>query len=153
MAFPFRTVPARAQCGFSLIEVLVALLLVALGVLGAAALQLNALRYTQDSAYRVQASLLATDLLERMRANPEQLASYAGDVAGVCVAESAAPLSVLAQDLLDFAAGVTCRLPQGSAQVRVDEALVRIQINWSQARIDADANAELLMVVQLGGGA
>lgn len=153
MAFPFHTAPARAQCGFSLIEVLVALLLVALGVLGAAALQLNALRFTQDSAYRVQASLLATDLLERMRANPGQLASYAGVVAGDCVAESAAPLSVLAQDRLDFAAGVTCSLPQGSAQVRVDEALVRIRIRWSQARIDAGADDELLLVVQLGGGA
>lgn len=153
MAFPFRTASARAQCGFSLIEVLVALLLVALGVLGAAALQLNALRFTQDSAHRVQASLLATDLLERMRANPGQRTSYAGDVAGDCVTESADPPTVLAQDRLDFAAGVTCRLPQGRARVRVEDALVTIQINWSQARIAEDAEDELLLVVQLGGGA
>ncbi|GGE47969.1 type IV pilus modification protein PilV [Halopseudomonas oceani] len=153
MALPFRTVSARPQCGFSLIEVLVALLLVALGVLGAAALQLNALRFTQDSAYRVQAGLLATDLLERMRANPSRIASYAGSVAGDCVAAPSDSLSVLAQDQADFAVAVTCHLPDGRAQVSVEDGRVRVQLNWSQARVDDSAEDELVVSVRLGRGA
>ena len=78
MAYHSRAAAAGGQRGFSLIEVLIALLLVALGVLGAAALQLNALRYTQDSAYRAQAALLVTDLLERMRANAVEAAEQCG---------------------------------------------------------------------------
>ena len=153
MAYHSRAAAAGGQRGFSLIEVLIALLLVALGVLGAAALQLNALRYTQDSAYRAQAALLVTDLLERMRANPDQRALYAGSIAGECTEEFDPPLSVLAQDRIDFASGVTCQLPQGRARTTVDGKAVSVRVSWSQARIEGSTDDELVLAVQLGGGA
>jgi len=59
--------------GFSLIEVLVALLLTTIGVLGMVALQGRSIQYTQDSVQRNTAVELANNLIEIMRANPSSL--------------------------------------------------------------------------------
>ncbi len=59
----------RLAAGTSLLEVLVALVVVSLGVLGMLGLQLQAQRQARLSGYRTVASQLATDLTERMRAN------------------------------------------------------------------------------------
>lgn len=55
--------------GFSMIEVLVSLVIICIGVLGMVSLQGRSIGYTQDSVQRNQASMLASDLLELMRAN------------------------------------------------------------------------------------
>ena len=55
--------------GFSLIEVLVALLVLSIGLLGLAALQTTSLQFNTGSYYRTQATLLAYDIIDRMRAN------------------------------------------------------------------------------------
>lgn len=59
--------------GFSLIEVLVALLLTTVGVLGMVALQGRSVQYTQDSVQRNTAIVLAGDLIEIVRAHPKEL--------------------------------------------------------------------------------
>jgi len=63
--------------GFSLIEVLVALLLTTIGVLGMVALQGRSIQYTQDSVQRNTAIVLAGDLIEIIRANPKELFNMA----------------------------------------------------------------------------
>lgn len=55
--------------GFTLIEVLVALLVVAIGIAGAAGTQLSALRTRHGSSLMSQAVELASGLADRMRAN------------------------------------------------------------------------------------
>lgn len=55
--------------GFSLIEVLVALLVLSIGLLGLAALQTTSLKYNTESYLRTQATYLAYDIMDRMRAN------------------------------------------------------------------------------------
>ncbi|KRV66932.1 type IV pilus modification protein PilV [Pseudomonas citronellolis] len=57
------------QHGMTMIEVLVTLLIFTVGLLGVAALQLNALKGTADSAQRSQATWVLQELAERMRAN------------------------------------------------------------------------------------
>jgi type IV pilus assembly protein PilV len=59
----------RRPAGFSLIEVLVSVLVVSLGLLGAAALQATALRSNQGSYERTQVSILSQSLFDAMRAN------------------------------------------------------------------------------------
>ncbi len=59
----------HAQEGMTLIEVLVALLILGVGLLGAAAVQLNALKYTDSARMTSQASFIAYDMLDRIRAN------------------------------------------------------------------------------------
>lgn len=63
--------------GFGLIEVLVALLLTTIGVLGMVALQGRSIQYTQDSVQRNMAVELTSDLIEIMRANPNELFAMA----------------------------------------------------------------------------
>jgi len=64
----------RVRAGFTLVEVLVAMFVVALGIAGAAALQALAVRSTRDAAHLSDGSRLARSLAERMRANPHALA-------------------------------------------------------------------------------
>ncbi len=54
--------------GFSLMEVLVALLVLAIGLLGLAALQTQGLRFNQGAYVRSQATILAYDIMDSMRA-------------------------------------------------------------------------------------
>lgn len=67
--------------GFTLIEVLVALLILAIGLLGIAALQYQGLKYSHDAYLRSQVNVLAYDIADRMRMNRAAAASYvmAGD--------------------------------------------------------------------------
>lgn len=63
------TMPAN-QHGFSLLEVMIALLVLAVGLLGLAALQNMGLRLGHESYQRTQATFLISDIIDRMRANP-----------------------------------------------------------------------------------
>lgn len=55
--------------GFSLIEVLVALFVLSIGLLGLAMLQVTGIKFNSDSYSRTQATLLAYDVIDKMRAN------------------------------------------------------------------------------------
>lgn len=69
----------RAAHGFTLIEVMVTVFVVAVGLLGVAGLQAYAKKSNFDAVQRTQAAALAQDLIERMRANPGQGADYLTD--------------------------------------------------------------------------
>ena len=60
---------SRRNKGFTLIEVLISMIILAIGLLGLASLQIIALRESQDAYTMQQAVLLATDMQARMRSN------------------------------------------------------------------------------------
>ena len=61
--------PSADQRGATLIEVLVAMLVLSIGLLGLAGMQMTALKSNQSAYYRSQATVLAYDIIDRMRAN------------------------------------------------------------------------------------
>ncbi|MEN8108371.1 MAG: type IV pilus modification protein PilV [Pseudomonadota bacterium] len=61
------------QGGFTLLEVLIALLVLSIGLLGLAALQTVGLRSNQMATMRTQATQISYDITDRMRANPDGL--------------------------------------------------------------------------------
>jgi type IV pilus assembly protein PilV len=67
----------RSQFGFSLIEVMVSVLVTSVSVLGMAGMQITAKRAGHEAIQRTTATAMAMDMLERMRSNPQMLASYA----------------------------------------------------------------------------
>lgn len=64
----------RRSRGMTLIEVLIAIVIFAIGLLGIAALQVAGLRYTKGSQTRAVAVLQAENMIDRMRANPTGVA-------------------------------------------------------------------------------
>ena len=65
----------RRQAGFTLVEVLVAMLVLAVGLIGLAGLQLASMKSNHSAYRRSQAAIAVYDLLDRIRADP---ASFAG---------------------------------------------------------------------------
>jgi type IV pilus modification protein PilV len=62
-----RSTSSSRQAGMSLIEVLMAVLLVSIGLLGAAGMHVRAIQYTSDTERRQMASMVASELMETMR--------------------------------------------------------------------------------------
>jgi type IV pilus assembly protein PilV len=69
--------PLNTQClpnqyrqvqGFSMLEVMIALLVISIGMLGMAAMQARSMRYNHDALVRSQATELINDIFEKMRA-------------------------------------------------------------------------------------
>lgn len=71
-----RDMSTRRQTGAGLIEVAISLLLLSIGALGLANMQIGAKRLGFEALQRSEAAALATDLLERMRGNRPGLNSY-----------------------------------------------------------------------------
>lgn len=78
----YRTANKRyqSQRGISLVEVLVTVVIIAIALLGIAALQFMSKRANFDAVERTAATLLANDITERMRSNPKALKTYAGSL-------------------------------------------------------------------------
>ncbi len=66
---PPATLRCRRQRGFTLMEVLVSMVVLSIGLLGLAGLQLNSLKNSNSSYERSQANLLAGEIIDRIRAN------------------------------------------------------------------------------------
>ncbi len=117
-----------AQEGTTLIEVLVALLILTVGLLGAAAFQLNALKYTDSSRMTSQASFIAYDMMDRIRANSG--ADYTG------TPPTAPNLSVARdQDLYDFTTNIVTALgATATGSVKLDKRDYTITITWDDSR-------------------
>ena len=69
----------KTQKGVGLVEVLVALVLLSIAVLGFVALQIRAVAATNEATMNVQATNIARDLAERMRINRAGLRGYYTD--------------------------------------------------------------------------
>lgn len=70
------------QTGVGLIEVLIAVLVLGVGILGMVSMQVTAKRNSYEATQRSIATALARDIIERMRSNPSELASYDGQTLG-----------------------------------------------------------------------
>ncbi|MGE7959882.1 type IV pilus modification protein PilV [Pseudomonas sp. NPDC089530] len=118
----------RGQTGMMLIEVLVAVLILGVGLLGAAAVQLNALRYTDSALMASQASFIAYDMLDRIRAN--SAADY------TVAAPAAGNFSVVRdQDLYDFTRNIeSFGGPTAEGHISLKQGVFTISITWDDAR-------------------
>ena len=77
--------------GFSLIEVLVALVILSVGMLGVLTLQVKGLQFSQSARISTNAILAASDMADRIRANPTAGASYTVDFGGGLSAQPPEP--------------------------------------------------------------
>jgi len=140
--------PVRAR-GFSLIEVLVAVVVLSIGLLGLAALQVSGLRVGQSSFYRAQAAQFATDMADRMRANAGEARTCE-----LALADSTptSPTTTCQRDLVDWRTRLRT-LPAGNGAVEVDVAqnLVTITVQWDDSRGGGATDSSFALVTRLWG--
>ncbi|WP_433768929.1 type IV pilus modification protein PilV [Pseudomonas putida] len=131
----------RAQEGMTLIEVLVALLILSVGLLGAAAFQLNALKYTDSARMTSQASFIAYDMMDRIRANAA--ADY------TVTPPTSGNLSVARdQDLYDFTSNiVNFGGPTATGSIALNQRVYTITITWDDSRAANSANTRRSFVL------
>lgn len=149
-------VPSIAAGGYSLIEVLVALVVLSVGLLGLAALQQNAVRFNHDAYLRSQATVLAYDMADRMRGNRRAAldGDYDSDFADPAPAcnSAVAAGTVVAEDIGAWRRALSCALPDGNGQIDWDGAseILTISVRWDASRGDvADAEEEFVMTTGL----
>jgi type IV pilus assembly protein PilV len=129
----------RRQSGLSLIEVLITVVLVSIGLLGLAGLQLGSVRLSSSSGERFIATTLAQDIIERMRANR---ANAITDAYNLAMDADPAADGVAGTDLDTWTDALAATLPRGDGSVDVDDNNVAtVVVQWAEAAdIDADEN-------------
>jgi len=129
-----------AQSGLGLIEILVTVLVLGIGILGVASTQVVSLQMSSQSQSRSQAVLLAEDLLDRIRANPDNPAAYALTAGNAQGADSGAcdtsfqptNASVTANDIAAWENSLACLLPAARRTIEVSGDTVTVTIDWDQ---------------------
>lgn len=139
--------PSRAshQGGSSLVEVLVAMLLMSFGVLAMTSLQAHGLQHSHTTDTRARATLLGHDLADRMRANVSPNGDWSAyeltalakssdnSVSLPSHCEGSTPCAfadMAARDLVQWQQHLAHSLPQGRGHVRSVGAQADIWILW-----------------------
>ena len=134
--------------GFTMIEVLVTLVIIALTLFGTAGLQSFAMKMNQGGQLRTQAVILALDLLERMEANNP--AAVGGNAYGSgtyavsslptayttdCYSSPCSTSALATYDLYQFRQKLLAQLPNASATITISGTgpfTYTLQISWEE---------------------
>lgn len=143
-----------SQCGFTLLEVLVALIVLSIGLLGLSGLQTLGLRNNHSAFVRSQATLVTSDIVDRMRANRQAALDgrynfdYDTDPPIVSCTDRCTALTIARMDVRTWRTYVE-RLPAGESEIDVDAGgVATIRVQWADSR-DASDKLEIVTMVQL----
>jgi type IV pilus assembly protein PilV len=125
----------KSQLGFSMVEILVSILILSFGLLGLAALQAVGMKNSHSAYYRNQATIVAHEIIDRIRANPG-LAN--ANVANYAIGINAAPPAGVAINLVDlneWKTHIANTLPTGKGGVAVVNTNdVTVTVQWDDSR-------------------
>lgn len=133
----------RLQRGSSLIEVLVAMVILSLGVLGAVSYISSSMRNSQSSYVRSQATWLAGDIIDRMRANRATAAAPPNPY-NINLNQQPNGAGVVNEDLVEWRNDLANSLPAGTGSVQFDNATqnVTVVIRWDDSRVLGGTNVQ-----------
>jgi len=137
----------KTNSGFTLIEVLIAMLVLAVGLLGLAGMQATGIRNNLSAYNRSLATQLAYDMADRMRSNVADAGTFgastyitllptAAAAQGSCTAVAGActTAQMAQQDLFEWNQNLA-NLPIGFGAIAVDaNNLFTITVNWDDNR-------------------
>jgi type IV pilus assembly protein PilV len=133
-----RNISKRVQ-GFTLIEVLIALIIMSVGMLGIAGLYVHSMQAGRTSLFRHHAVTLAGDIADRIRANPRAAALYAGGPAdNNCVdgGVDCTPGEMAANDIFLWQQQAADTLPTGQVFIVFNNAptppTYQITVQWTE---------------------
>lgn len=131
--------------GVSLIEVLVTVVVLSLGLLGLAGMQANGTKLNHGAYLRSQATNLAYDMADRMRANRIQALNGNYNTGLADAAPAGATIRHL--DLQQWKAAISARMPAGQGRVtQIAPTVFEIEIRWDNSRIQNEAAIETFVV-------
>ncbi|MEO7773506.1 MAG: type IV pilus modification protein PilV [Steroidobacteraceae bacterium] len=120
--------------GFTLVETLVALMALSIGLLGIAAMQMTSLRANLGASWRTQANFLAYDIIDRIRANRTNRASYATAIGDAAPGGG----STANLDLTSWKDNLAAAMPGGDGSVVVNGTTITVTIQWLDSKGDRD---------------
>jgi len=135
-----RKLKKTAMTGFSLVEVLIALVIMSVGMLGIAGLYVHTMKAGRTSLFRHHAVTLAGDVADRIRANP--IAGVGYIVAGVdnnCVdgGIDCSRAEMAQHDIFLWTQQAADTLPAGAVNIVFNNGVVpptyQITITWNEA--------------------
>lgn len=139
MIFMHKNGATRRQGGFSLVEVLIALVIMSVGMLGIAGLYVQSMQAGRTSMLRHHAVTLAGDIADRIRANPRAGVAYEGPgLNGNCVSGVADcdEVAMAGHDILLWQQQAVDTLPAGAVQITFDDSgippLYTINVSWEE---------------------
>jgi type IV pilus assembly protein PilV len=139
--------PKAGTIGFSLIEVLIAIVILGVGLLGIAGLQVVGLQSNHSSYMRSQASFQIAGILDRMRANRIQALNDAYDI-GIGTTPSGSSLAD--QDLIAWKNELAVLFPSGDGSVACNAGICTVTVQWVDLQDDGSrANRQFVMVSQI----
>jgi type IV pilus assembly protein PilV len=145
------------QSGFTLIEVLIAILVLAFGLLGFALLQTMNVRFTKSAQQRTVATNLAYELVDIMRSQRSQGSYYnaitfASTSAAVVPASGGCVRSTNTTPTVNIArwqCEVRNALPDGTADVNLlADGQVRVEVRWGDANWQTVSDVNSSVVVE-----
>jgi type IV pilus assembly protein PilV len=142
-------VPFRAQRGAGLLEVMIAVLILGVGLLGIAAMQTTALRNSQSSMERSQAVVSAYAIFDAMRVNRAAALAGAYNVAMTC-AVPAATATLAQSDLNQWITAMKNSLGSGVAtdtttcgRIACANQVCQVEVQWDDSRATNNTAAAL----------
>lgn len=132
------------QDGYALLEVLIAMLVLSIGLLSMAKLQMEGLRYNNTAFHRTYATMLAYDIVDRMRANSKvaetgaYTVGFGGGGSGSSACEGTGAncdqTAMAAYDLAQWKKNLNDVLPSGDGAISYDGTLYTITVQWLESR-------------------
>lgn len=129
----------RSAAGFSLLEVMIAVFVLGVGLLGFALMQTMNVRFAQSANHRTQATNLTYELLDQMRVNRVLASAYEGDYAAMTSGNECIPQTGSGLDATSYRNAWECRLGKAlgggaTATVTRDGDEVEVSIFWGDER-------------------
>lgn len=128
----------KADAGFTLLEVLIAVVVLSIGLLGLAGLQTTGLRNNQDAFARTVATTLANDMADRIRANMAGFNAGNYDntaaVTASCETNTGCTPQQMAQHDTALWNQALATLPSGQGSVATDVSIVTVTVFWDSNR-------------------
>ena len=119
--------PISKPAGFSLLEILISIFILAIGLLGLAALQTTSLKNNHSALYRTTATVLAYDIIERMRLN--QNADYT-----LTLTATPSGSTLKDADLIAWTTNLASELPLGDGSIAINGEIVTVTVQWDDSR-------------------
>ena len=133
MTYCARAPKQARQSGVTLVEALVTMVVIAVGLLGLAALQTVSMKSSRAALYRSFATTHAYDIIDCMRANRVGVAAGRYDIAMGASAPSS-PTTVADRDVRDWLDALAANLPNGDGAIAVNSGTVTVTVQWQEDR-------------------